>query len=96
MAKVKKVPVSENKHQYQILCPGCGVRHPLDDRWDFNEDYDNPTFSPSLDYTGGKYVNDGEEYVKLHCHSFIRDGKIQFLNDCTHDMAGQTVELPEI
>lgn len=30
------------------------------------------------------------------CHSFVRDGKIEFLNDCTHALAGQTVELPEI
>ena len=30
------------------------------------------------------------------CHSFVRDGKIQFLNDCTHELAGQTVELPEV
>src|SRR5574337_596906 len=30
------------------------------------------------------------------CHSFVRDGKIQFLNDCTHELAGKTVALPEI
>lgn len=30
------------------------------------------------------------------CHSFVRDGKIEFLSDCTHALAGQTVELPEI
>lgn len=28
------------------------------------------------------------------CHSFVTDGRIQFLADCTHDLAGQTVELP--
>jgi hypothetical protein len=40
-----------------------------------------------------------EEKVRFTCyvcHSFIRDGKIQFLGDCTHALAGQTVELPEI
>ncbi|WP_027489383.1 DUF6527 family protein [Rhodanobacter sp. OR92] len=30
------------------------------------------------------------------CHSFVRDGRIQFLGDCTHALAGQTVDLPEI
>lgn len=30
------------------------------------------------------------------CHSFIKEGKIQFLGDCTHELVGQTVELPEI
>ena len=28
------------------------------------------------------------------CHSFVTDGRIQFLSDCTHALAGQTVELP--
>jgi hypothetical protein len=29
------------------------------------------------------------------CHSFVTDGRIQFLNDCTHPLAGQTVDIPE-
>ena len=29
------------------------------------------------------------------CHSFVRDGRIEFLSDCTHALAGQTVELPD-
>lgn len=28
------------------------------------------------------------------CHSFVKDGRIQFLGDCTHALAGWTVELP--
>ena len=27
------------------------------------------------------------------CHSYVRDGQIQFLGDCTHALAGQTVPL---
>lgn len=30
------------------------------------------------------------------CHSFITDGKIQFLDDCTHALKGQTVDLPPL
>lgn len=30
------------------------------------------------------------------CHSFVRDGRIQFLTDCTHALAGQTVDLPDL
>jgi len=30
------------------------------------------------------------------CHSYVRDGQIQFLGDCTHKLAGQTVPLPPI
>lgn len=30
------------------------------------------------------------------CHSFVTDGRIQFLSDCTHELAGQTVDIPEL
>lgn len=29
------------------------------------------------------------------CHTYVTDGRIQFLTDCSHAMAGQTVELPK-
>jgi hypothetical protein len=29
------------------------------------------------------------------CHSYITDGNIQFLEDCSHELAGKTVHLPE-
>jgi hypothetical protein len=40
----------------------------------------------------------GEDGISLcHvCHSFVRDGRIEFLSDCTHALAGQTVDLPEM
>lgn len=60
--------------------------------WGFNGNLERPTFTPSI---LSKYsCREGEpEYV---CHSFVRDGLIQFLNDCTHALAGQTVDLPDI
>jgi hypothetical protein len=62
------------------------------DRWTFNGDFEKPTFSPSLNTWYG-----GSDGVPLHrCHSFIRDGRIEFLGDCTHALAGKTVDLPEI
>lgn len=30
------------------------------------------------------------------CHSYVTDGKIQFLSDCTHALADKTVEMPDI
>lgn len=29
------------------------------------------------------------------CHTFVTDGRIQFLDDCTHALRGQTVDLPD-
>ena len=28
------------------------------------------------------------------CHSFVKDGQMQMLDDCTHALAGQTVPIP--
>jgi len=73
-------------------CPGCKGYHriPFENgpvTWDFNGDVDAPTISPSI-------LTDGHR-PERRCHSFVRSGKIQFLNDCGHELAGQTVELPE-
>lgn len=43
-----------------------------------------------------KWLKDVEASRPAVCHSFVRDGRIQFLADCTHAMAGQTVDLPEV
>ena len=40
---------------------------------------------------------EGEEdwgFRCVQCHSFVTDGRIQFLGDCSHALAGQTVPLP--
>lgn len=34
--------------------------------------------------------------VNTVCHSFITDGRIRFLGDCTHALAGRTVDLPDL
>lgn len=78
--------------QFIFNCPGCEYEHAFALKKDgghhqFNLDLENPTVSPSLvhDFTPGK-----------RCHSFSKNGKIQFLNDCWHPLKGKTVELPEI
>jgi hypothetical protein len=89
-----------------------GKPNTLGASWSFNNDVDKPTFQPSLNYRTGHYCpgsppaeacwlckearEDNHPSLCLVCHSFIRDGKIQFLGDCTHAFAGQTLELPEI
>jgi hypothetical protein len=32
----------------------------------------------------------------MRCHSFVADGRIRFLTDSTHALAGQTVDLPPV
>jgi hypothetical protein len=99
MAKVKK-----HVHiYYSFFCPGCGHNHSYSTEgdninWKFNGDENNPTFEPSLLSTTMTKNPDTEVYdvVKSICHLFVRNGKIEFLNDCTHEFAGKTVELPNI
>ena len=75
--------------------------------WTWNGSMDRPTFQPSILVTGVQRLTEDEyqNYLKtqqlpepkpLRCHSFVTDGRIQFLSDCTHAMAGQTVDLLEI
>lgn len=73
--------------------------------WGFNGNQAAPTFTPSVlvRYRHPKgYSNDDPapkgwegELVEDICHSFVTDGNIQFLADCTHGLAGQTITLPE-
>jgi hypothetical protein len=44
----------------------------------------------------GDPVSDAQQFERAAtiCHSFVTDGRIQFLGDCTHALAGTTVDLP--
>ena len=106
MAKVLKGTNTDRVVYYLIQCPGCGHCHLYDSRWTFNGDLEKPTFTPSYvsKYRHPKgYSNENPvppgwngEYVEEVCHSFLTDGKIQFLSDCTHELVNTEVELEEI
>lgn len=78
--------------------------------WTWNQNAERPTFSPSVLVRGyelsaegyamiarGESPPAGTRYpgLKVVCHSFVADGRIQFLGDCTHALRGQTVDLPD-
>lgn len=64
--------------------------------WGFNGDLERPTFTPSILSRWKEPQGEGLPPKQHVCHSFVTDGRIQFLSDCTHALAGQTVELPEL
>lgn len=87
-------------------CPACDEYHEIETEtpnrqgavWKWNGDARRPTFSPSVNLR----INTpdmGEHYqpdiASTVCHYFIRDGRIQYLGDCTHAMKGTTVDLPD-
>lgn len=91
-----------------FFCPGCNEMHVITvalhpSPWGFNGNFDAPTFTPSVLVTGTVPITEkqharimsGEHIAPTPhiCHSFVTDGKIQFLDDCTHALKGQTVPL---
>lgn len=81
----------------------------LSQHWGWNGDAERPTFTPSIlvhyphweppaNDDNLDLINRGiivQSKVNGVCHSFVTDGKIQFLTDCTHALAGQTVAIPD-
>jgi hypothetical protein len=85
-----------------FFCPGCQRRHMINHgggdgpQWAWNGDYERPTFVPSVlvTYSGADAGTNGAPPGV--CHSFVTNGQVQFLGDCTHPLVGQTVDLPDI
>lgn len=104
MTKLRSICDYENSgtRGYMFWCPGCKTNHsfrtvPLSEEeklkfsfllnsdgtcpvWSFNGDLDFPTFTPSLLY-------------KEKCHLYVESGKIKYLSDCSHELAGQTIDM---
>lgn len=76
---------------------GDTTGHP---RWDWDGNLDAPTLSPSiLTHMDHRRAKQGDEWVDVGpfvCHSFLRAGQFEFLGDCTHSLAGQTVPMPDL
>lgn len=74
-------------------CPGCDGLHsvPVEGakKWEWNGDLVKPTISPSVKHTW----TFGDETNPKCCHYFIKEGRIEFCADCTHDKSGQTLPL---
>ncbi len=71
----------ESAHVIRIQTDGY-TPHPC---WFWDGDEESPTFSPSILITWPGEI----------CHSFVKEGMVQFLSDCTHKLAGQTVPLSD-
>lgn len=101
-----KVVRDNDQGQHVFFCPGCKCGHFVNDKWTFNGNYEKPTFSQSIlvesvempeelsipwkDVPLGKRHPEAKD---TRCHSYVTGGNIQFLDDCTHELKGQTVEL---
>lgn len=102
MAKLRPAYQDGELLMLKFWCPGCdkghqfyvarnkNLEHNPVWKWDGNEE--RPTFEPSLAvYRRGTQTKDNI----FECHLFLRNGRLQFLSDCDHGLAGQTVDLPD-
>lgn len=78
-----------SKWQLWFYCPGCKNSHAFTigvNWWQWNGSYDKPSFTPSLMCNRG---------LPSQCHSWVTDGRIKFFGDSNHELAGQTVDIPD-
>ena len=96
MSTLEPFVTDDGRRLLEFFCPGCRYYHaftigradttggPI---WTWNGDMIRPTFSPSLLVNGS---------TEQRCHLFVRDGQIEFLSDCWHELRGKTVSLPAV
>lgn len=77
---ILNVPGPMPYRQIPVILRGTrkGTNH-----WTWNGDVEKPTLKPSIRTRNNKHV----------CHSFVTDGRIQFLTDSTHELAGKTFNM---
>lgn len=92
------------KATWKFWCPGCDGAHVVNDSWTVN--VEAATINPSILVHPHKTLIDStltgpaltapENVTETPlCHSYVTDGRIRFLDDSTHALAGQTVDLPD-
>ena len=81
-------------------CPGCEGGHTITfgggETWQWNGDTDHPTFTPSvLAYAHQLSFDEagGTRTRQPRCHAFVTDGRIQYLEDSDHPLAGHTIDM---
>lgn len=74
----------------RILPVMIGGRREGTPNWTWNGSVESPTVRPSVLTRGSDAAGD---HV---CHSWINDGRVQFLADCSHELAGQTLDLLDL
>lgn len=73
-------------YAWMVFCPACKTSHAFDKRWQFNGNFDKPTFTPSMNCF---WTNPDTKQDVDRCHSFLTDGVWRFLSDCMHAMKDQ-------
>lgn len=84
-----------------FVCPGCLEMYPgsiglhmlpvnsseKKPSWEWDGNLEQPTLSPSI------LTKHRETEI---CHSYLRNGVFEFLSDCSHPLANQSVPAPDL
>jgi hypothetical protein len=106
MSKIKRLTKDDGGYHGELTfwCEGCKEFHHINDSkteiananvWEFNGDFEHPTINPSILITSRKFNQKTNQYENIRCHSFIKNGEIQYLHDCTHSLKGTTIVLDD-
>lgn len=72
-----------------LWCPACRDTHVITDLWAVTEHDDGTlTAEPSILVT--------QPPTDYRCHSYLRAGVWQYLDDCSHEHAGHTLPMADI
>jgi hypothetical protein len=85
MAVILLLSETENVAHYAFWCPGCNDVHVINEKWEFDDNYDEPTIFPSILVEYGA--------TGARCHLFVEKGYMRFLADTTHELTEQTVPM---
>jgi hypothetical protein len=86
--KIKPIEYPDDAKHYVFLCPACNCVHQFKvPPWGFNGNFESPTLDGSVLVIG--------PLENQRCHSLITNGIITFCDDCSHNMKGKSMPVPE-
>lgn len=79
--------VEDSDHEvYEFKCPACGLNHRV--------------YSPAWKITSGKTVSINIPIItrtsQTFCHLVIKNSQIYYFPDCSHSLAGKTIDMIEM
>ncbi len=87
-----KAIISKSTGRLLYYCPPCKQPHTIEidgsRAWTWNGNLITPTVSPSIKVTCPP--------MPYCCHHFVRNGRIEYCGDCSHELSGKTIDMVDV